>query len=111
MRAGRLRHRVVIQQPVNAADATGQMVATWTTVGTVWAAVEPLNGREYMTAQQVDSETTTRIRTRYGSEISSIDPSWRITFDSRNFDIQSVIRPNEYGDELVIMAGEGLNNG
>jgi hypothetical protein len=42
-------------------DAYGQPVEGWTTVATVWAAVDMLTGRELFTAQQAQSEATVRM--------------------------------------------------
>lgn len=43
----------------------GTEVITWVTLHSVWAAVEPLSGREYIISQSAQSEVTTRIRMRY----------------------------------------------
>jgi len=57
---------VVLQSPNPTQDSYGQEVTGWSTVATVWAAVEPINGREYLAAQQLNAETKVRIRLRYG---------------------------------------------
>ncbi len=77
MRAGDLRHRVTIQQLTTTRDAEGVTTETWTNVATVWAAVEPLQGREYFQAQAVNAEVTTRVRIRYRA---GIVPTMRILF-------------------------------
>ena len=111
MRAGRLRHRVVIQQPNPTTDTFGQPVKGWSTVATIWAAVEPLNGREYFTAQQMNAETKVRIRIRYGSELSSITAAWRVTYGGKTYDIIEIIQPKEINQEIILMCKEGINAG
>jgi len=106
-----MRHRVVLQQPNPTVDTFGQPVKGWSTVATVWASVEPLNGREYFTAQQINAETTVRIRLRYGSELASLSQDWRATFDGKIYDILSIIQPREINQEIILMCGEGVNNG
>lgn len=77
----------------------------------MYAAVEPINGREYFTAQQINAETKVRIRIRYGSEISALSQDWRVTYDGKTYDIQSIIHPQEIKQEVILMCGEGVNLG
>ena len=69
MKAGKLRHRVTLQedQAAGTQDSYGQEVEDWQDVATVWAAVEPLQGREFLGGKQLVAEVTTRIRIRYFS--------------------------------------------
>lgn len=106
--AGRLRHRVTIQSRVNVPDSFGQPIPTWTDVDTVWAAVEPLQGREFFTADNINSEVTTRIRIRWRSGLNT---SMRVSFDGRLYNIHSIITPREVHDEMQLMCTEGVNNG
>ena len=64
MRAGKLRHRVAIQEPVENKDVHGGITRTWRTVDTVWASVEPLSGRELFEAQQINKRVTVRVGMR-----------------------------------------------
>mgnify|MGYP000909745925 CR=1 FL=1 len=65
-----------------------------------WAAVEPLNGREFIAAQAVQSEVTTRIRMRYRADLQPAD---RINHEGTLYDIQSIINPRSGDAELVVM--------
>ena len=100
--AGRLRHRVALQQPVTTKDSYGQDVVTWTHVATVWASLEPIRGREYFEAQQHGNETTVRIVMR--AQGSLIKPTWRVLHGSDVYEIVSVIDPQKRGDYLELMA-------
>lgn len=71
MKAGPLRERVTIEKPVDTQDDIGGTVRTWETVATCWAAVEPLSGREFFAAQQVQASSTTRIRIRFREDITT----------------------------------------
>ena len=53
MRAGRLRHRLVLQSKSEARDAYGGAIITWSTQDTVWGAIEPLSGNEYFAQDQI----------------------------------------------------------
>lgn len=70
MRSGPLRHRVTIQRRIESQDATGAVIWTWFDHATVWAAIEPLMGREYFAAAEVQSEVEVRIRMRYRSDMN-----------------------------------------
>jgi SPP1 family predicted phage head-tail adaptor len=89
-------------------DEFGQPLEGWDVVATLWASVDPVSGRELMTAQQTQSEITHRIRCRYRA---GIETAQRILFDGRAFDIQSAINPREVGASLEILAIEGLTDG
>ena len=108
MRLGPLRQRVNIQARSATVDAFGQESETWATVATVWASVEPLSGRELLAAQQVQGETTHRIRMRYQAGVTT---SSRLLFNLRPFDVRSVINKNESGAFLELLCTEGPTNG
>lgn len=80
MDAGRLKKRVTIQRPRNDTDAAGDTASEWIDVACVWAAVEPLSGREWFAAQQHQSSVTHRVTIRYRR---GIEASWRVLLDCR----------------------------
>lgn len=88
MRAGLLRHRVMLQRPVQDLDPQGNPVTVWEDVGEVWAAVEPLRGREQIEAQQAFGEVTTRVRIRYRPDVRK---SWRIVWEGRVLEVRSPV--------------------
>ena len=108
MRAGLLRHRLTLKKPVTTRDSVGGEVITWTTFTTVWGAVWPLRGTEYMGAQQIQSAVSHRIRIRQlpADLRSSFDSKCRITFGTRTFHIESIINVDERDIYLEIMATE-----
>ena len=105
MKAGKLRHRVTIKQKSVSRDSYGAEDITWQVVATVWAAVEPLQGREFIDGKQLQAERTTRIRIRYRSGVA---PEMRVVFGSHVYDVQSVIEPETRNRELVLMCKEAL---
>jgi SPP1 family predicted phage head-tail adaptor len=97
-----MRHRVTIQRPV--ADPAWGGTTTWQDHATVWAAIEPLSGREFFAAQQVQSETTGKITIRY---IPGITADMRILHGSRIFELTAPpIDPQERHAELQLMVKE-----
>lgn len=108
MRLGPLRNRINIQSRVSGVDAFGEESQAWTTIATVWASVEPLSGRELLSSQQIQGETTHRIRMRY---LSGVTVGSRVLFNLRPFDVRSVINKNESGAFLELLCTEGPTNG
>jgi SPP1 family predicted phage head-tail adaptor len=106
MRAGKLRHRVTIQEDQGTTqDSLGQEIEDWQDVATVWAAVEPLQGREFLEAKQLQAEVTTRIRIRYRS---GIEPEMRVVWGSHTYDVVSVVELESRRQEIELMCREVL---
>lgn len=105
LRIGQLHHRVTLQSASETADGGGGFTATWSDIATVWARIEPLSGKERMTAQQLENPLTHRITIRHRS---GVDAKMRIKFGSRIFNIRSVLNPDEGNEVLELMAEEGV---
>ncbi|HRC61626.1 MAG TPA: phage head closure protein [Dehalococcoidia bacterium] len=109
MRAGRLRNRVVIQRRTGAVNAFNEPTDTWSALATVWAGIEPISGREYFAAQQVQSELTHRVTIRY---LEGVTPKDRVAWTdpatqaTRYFDIRAVIDRDERHREQQLMCVE-----
>jgi SPP1 family predicted phage head-tail adaptor len=72
MRAGALRKRVTIQQPIEGSrDELGERPVNWGDVTTVWAELLPQSGREFFRASQVRADLTDVVRIRYRPGISA----------------------------------------
>ena len=107
MRAGALRHTLVIEQPTETQDGHGQAVPSWSTFATVWGALDPLNGREIFAAAQVQAEITARARIRY---LAGVTPKMRITFESKIYAITAVIDRDLRHRELELLLAEGVTD-
>lgn len=70
--AGRLRHRVRLDQRAETRDQFGGVVVSWVPLATVWAAIEPVSVREFITSEEQNSEITARIvlRSRPGLDFT-----------------------------------------
>ncbi|OTA19338.1 head-tail adaptor [Xenorhabdus beddingii] len=71
MRAGKLRHRVMIQKNEPTRGEYGTMVKHWVDVATVWAEVRFISGRELVASGRMLSEATVRIWLRYRNDITT----------------------------------------
>lgn len=103
MNIGKLRHRITLLRQVNEVNDYGASTQTWKRVATVWADVRPLSGREYFSAQQVQSEVTTQIWLRH---IEGIKPTMKVKFGKREFEILSVLNIQERDVSLQLMCKE-----
>lgn len=104
MEAGKLHHRITIQQATVTQDAYGEPVKTWGTLATVWAAVEPMIGREYLAVQQLQSAANVRIRIRYRPGITPLmRVQWIDGATTRLFDIESIQEVRTERRELILM--------
>lgn len=102
MKAGPLRRRIALESPVRAPrDSMGGEALSWVTEAVVPASIEPLIGREYFQAEQVQSEVEVRFRIRW---FNGIKPEWRIVFEDTYYDIVSIIDYRMQHVEMVLMA-------
>lgn len=100
--AGKLRHRVTIQERV-ANETNGDDNPYYRNIQSVWASVEPLSGRELFNAQQVQSQTTHLVRVRASGEVQ---PERRFLFGDRKLNIESVANNDERGVYMDCMCSE-----
>lgn len=105
--AGKMNKRISIEQLTAgspAQDTFGEPDQTWSEFAEVWAAIEPIQGREFWAQQQVQSEITHRVRIRY---LAGVLPDMRIVYSTRIFSIKHIIDPKERHEELQLMCTEG----
>ena len=110
MRAGRLRHRVIIQSPTGSRDSLGERETTWTNVLTNEpAAIEPISQKQRIAASQEYGSVTHLITMRYQSALASMDNAWRITWGDRIFVfISNPINVDEKNRSLQVLCEEGM---
>lgn len=108
MNPAKLDRRITFQNKTSDTDDEGIVSESWTNYVTVWAAREPLKGREFFAAAAANAENTVRYKIRYRSDVHS---SMRLVDGGR---IYSIIAPPEdvYGDHILhVMTQEVLLNG
>jgi len=98
--AGNRDQRVSLQRRQAGQDALGQAVETWDTVAEIWAQAQPLRGRSWFAAGQVQSgvDVVFRIAMRAG-----VAPTWRVMWRGQAHEIVSVIEPDGAGQYLELM--------
>lgn len=106
--AGDLDQRVTLQQRDSSLNTLGQASDTWTNVAEVWAKVEPLRGREFFAAGQMQSEATTRITIRYRAGVTERN---RVVWRGQPYDISAVIEPDGQKQMLEMICAAGVRDG
>lgn len=106
MNAGKLRFQVDIQKPVETQNAYGEPEVSWSDVATaVWASIEPLKGREFFAAKQINADIEARIVMRYRSGVQA---KYRILHGENEYYIDSVINVGERDRELQLMCTRSI---
>lgn len=103
MSIGERRHRVTFQRAAIAQNTYGEVSKSWKDLCTSWALVQPMKGKEMFSANQIQSDVDHRIVTRNRTELSSLAPDDRATWNGRTFDIRSVIWRDHTMKELEIL--------
>ena len=86
------KHRITIQERSEVVDDFGGQTLTWTTKSTVWASIEPLNGREVYLQEQNQSRVTSKMTIRYQSDLKATRDAGalRISYDGRIFPVNYI---------------------
>jgi SPP1 family predicted phage head-tail adaptor len=108
MRAGQLRKRLAIYNPMRADDGFGQSIETPALQGTYWGAVRPLRGTEAARIRQVHAEATHLITFRGRIAIT---PKSTIVLGSRTFHVIEAVNLSERGIETQVTAQELITGG
>lgn len=104
MKAGKLRHLVVLQTPSNTTSNTGDVQTGWATFKTLYANVVPLSGRDFYSAKAINSDITHRVELRW---LPGVQPNMRVLHDGRLLELVSPpINVNERDRELHLMCKE-----
>ena len=105
----KFRHRVVVYSQVELIDSNGDHSKEWQYVTTIWATVQPLSGRELLLAQQVQSNVTANVVTRYRDDINA---TCRLEHNGTIYNILAVIRDPQSGLEwMTLQCATGTNDG
>lgn len=116
MRGGKLRKRITIQQADGSArDAHGAISRKWADKATVWAAIEPIKGRESWQGMAVSTKTTHGIIMRF---FRGLTADMRLVYAPPNnqgapriFNIEGILNKEERSIEHDLTVIEGSPNG
>lgn len=105
MRAGQLRHLIILQKPTTVKGSMGEELITYVDeIKNVPAFIEPLTGGEYFAAKRLQEIITIKIIIRYMTKV--FDSTWRIKWGDKIYLIDTIINVNQMNKELIIMCKE-----
>jgi SPP1 family predicted phage head-tail adaptor len=109
--AGRLRHRITIEEPQESQDATtGAITVAWVALwSNVPAEIVPRSGKEFLAAQQLQAEVTTLITFRWRAGLTA---KLRFVHGSTIYNPVALLHDPEAGIEYIVAAcSQGTNDG
>lgn len=107
LQAGKLRHRIDIVNPTNVQDSTGGTdLSDDVVIENVWASVEAVSGSESFAAGSQVSIVSHQIVIRYPDTPPRITSAMQVWFNGRQFQIVSVMNPDERNKMLCLMVIE-----
>ncbi|MFZ5690670.1 MAG: phage head closure protein [Pseudomonadota bacterium] len=68
---GLLRHRLVLEAPVESADGAGGVVRSYSTAATLWAEVTQVSAARALEAERLGARITHRIAIRFSDDITT----------------------------------------
>lgn len=107
--AGKLRHIISIEEPIETQDIDGSIIKSWAISNSgVYASIEPLSGKEFISAKQEQHSITARITIRYKSGITTKS---RVNYNNKIYNIHAVLSDIDSGIEyLTLLVSNGVND-
>lgn len=97
---GKLRERITVQIASGSTNALGETVLTWSNSSSVWASVEGVSSREFLTAGQNQVEMSHRVRLRYLPGLSQ--QNMRFDWSGRKLEIVSLLEHNNRSEHEAL---------
>lgn len=107
MRCHNLPHQITLQTRGSTVDGHGQTVESWADTRTCRAKCEPLTGREWFAAGQLQGSISLRVTIRYFAGITS---GMRVVWRGDPYEIISVIEPDAGLEWLELMCASGVRD-
>lgn len=112
MAFSKYRHRLILQEPIRVqSQTTGAITETWGAIGTVWASIEPLTGREVRANAEIIAVMDVRICMRWNTLTNRLTQAHRGLYLATVFNFVSIANVGLLQREIEIMAKSGANNG
>lgn len=106
MRAGSLNKLITFEKQSVISDGMGGESVTWTNhASDVFAALWSVSAKEKLSASKETMTATHRIRIRYRSDIV---PAMRIKYQTKYYNITSIINPDMANEMIDILATEAV---
>jgi SPP1 family predicted phage head-tail adaptor len=103
MQAGKLRHRVTVQQPQQQTNSLGEPTLAYVDLFDAWVQIQPLSARELVFAKQLQLDTTHKVYTRWTPDITS---DCRLVYNGRILNVIGVTNVDERNHDMVLTCCE-----
>jgi SPP1 family predicted phage head-tail adaptor len=90
MISGPRDRRIVIERRTYTLDGFGGEVVTWTNIGHRWASSLPVKDGERFGNAEAIATITHRFQILWDATAAQIDPTYRVLFDGRLYDVVAV---------------------
>ncbi len=97
--AQELNTKVTLARYESYRDDDGILHEGWVDYGEVFAKIEPLVGREYLAAAQVQAEDNVKVTMRWNGDVQASD---RLTMRGQHWDVVSVQNIRWHNRELLL---------
>ena len=104
LRAGTLRHKIIIQRKTETKGAAGAIVNTWNNIKITRASINPITGKEWFINESIVNEVDQYLMLRK----TDLTPADRIIYKSRIFNIVRVLNVAERGNKFIVLAKERI---
>jgi len=111
IRAGALNRYALLQERVSGSPqqtASGEDDWTWGNVASVWCSIEPLIGREFFSADAVQSSVTVKIRMRWRDGLHA---GMRLVHQGKYYDLKHPADVKLGNREVLWYCSEGASEG
>ena len=105
IKAGLLRHRLIIATVTRTQGPAGGPIETWATTTTVWGDIRPASGRETIDGDRMDSRVTHEIEIRYYSGLNADN-----RFQDEDGNIYNIVTVKDIGRRRHRMLIEVIEN-
>lgn len=100
MNIGQLKHRIIFKERQVTQNSYGEEL-TWVTINTVWASAEPILGKEYFSAERINTNVQIKFRCRF---FTGLNETLRINFKGVDYDIIDAINIKVIDRDALIYA-------
>lgn len=107
-RATGLRNLVTFSRRTSLADDFSGEAEAWSALGTAWASIVPATGSESIDSQQVDGTVSHKVTIRYGSTLAGLAPRDRFAYNSKTYQIVSVVNVDAANKWMELMCAEAV---
>ena len=102
---GSLRYRVELQARLRSPDEGGAGTVTWNAVASMFAQIQPVSGREIVSADGLTGRVTHDVSIRFNRDVA---PGMRFTEGSRRFIVHAALDIDGRGRWLKCLCEERL---